>query len=354
MKIGIAINGEGRGHFSRARALAEVLAERHEVSFWVPSHLSGELTGYFPTAKIHSIPCLRFVQKGFSIRYLKTISINAGKVLFPYYIHAQIARDLRDSGIDAIISDFEPFTSKAAKIIGIPVLQLNHPGVVVRSFSLNPAALISQIVALYMMQNSDRRIFCSFFDGDVGPIVRSELRTKSVSRGDYYVVYQKSLYAEILSPILSAVGRKHFKVFPHPKADYAEALAGCRGLIAPAGHQSISEALALGKPVLAIPVKGQYEQELNARKLRTSGFGDFAHAEKLPTALPAFIASIETYEHALAMRNLVGEKLTKRGWSCADETIRAVGMIENFLLDSKIHPEWKRKAFFAPALLELR
>ena len=93
--------------------------------------------------------------------------------------------------------------------------------------------------------------------------------------------YLKPLYRELLLPLLDRLGRDRFKVFPDPKADYAEALATARALVAPAGHQSISEALALGKPVFAIPVEGQFEQELNARKLRETGFGDWSDYRNL-------------------------------------------------------------------------
>jgi UDP:flavonoid glycosyltransferase YjiC (YdhE family) len=353
VKIGIAINGEGRGHFSRARALAEILKERYEIVFWVPAHLEKELSGYFPETTIHSIPYLKFVQKGFSIDYLKTITVNAGLVIYPDAICNRIRKELVTEEIESLISDFEPFSSKAAKLEGIPVLQLNHPGIVTRSISLYPTTLVTQLVALYMMAWSDRTILCSFFNGDVGPIIRKELRSKPVTRGDYYVVYQKPMYRDFLTPVLEAIGTEHFKIFPDPKADYAEALAGARGLIAPAGFMSISEGLALGKPVFAIPVSGQYEQILNAKKLKESGFGDFAQYKEIRKALPRFISSISRYESAISKNRIAANHSGRKSWACQDDTMRAVGMIENFIIDSQTKLEWKRKAFAFPALFEM-
>lgn len=46
---------------------------------------------------------------------------------------------------------------------------------------------------------------------------------------------------------------------------YIEELISCRGLIATSGFESVSEAAVLGKPVVVIPLKNQFEQELNAR-----------------------------------------------------------------------------------------
>lgn len=41
-------------------------------------------------------------------------------------------------------------------------------------------------------------------------------------------------------------------------------MAGCRGVVCSAGFESIAEAACLGKPVLAVPVEGHREQQLNA------------------------------------------------------------------------------------------
>lgn len=352
MNIGIAINGEGRGHFSRARALAEILCERHTISFWVPEHLASELAGYFPKAAIHHIPYLKYMQRGFNLDYAATIAVNASLFLFPQRARQKIARQLREADIGMVLSDFEPFSSAAAKQIGLPVLQLNHPGIVTRAFSFSPAAIVARIVSAYMMAYSDRTVLCSFFGGDVGPIIRKELREKRITRGDYVLVYQKPMYREYLEPVLASLPDQAFRIFPDPKADYAEALAGCKALVAPAGHQSISEALALGKPVFVIPVKAQFEQELNAQKLRESGFGDYSFYDSLGTALPAFLSSLGTFENAIANGRMSGAHSPKKAWSCADETHRAAALVENFIRASAHAPEWKRRTVLAPLFQE--
>jgi len=352
MHIGIAINGEGRGHFSRARALAEILGEKHEISFWVPEHLAGELSGYFPRCTVRTIPYLKYEQRGFTLDYIATIAVNASLFLFPQRTRQKIAKELREAGVDMVLSDFEPFTSAAAKMTGLPVLQLNHPGIVTRTFSLSPAAIVARIVSVYMMAYSDRTILCSFFGGDVGPIIRRELREKKITRGDYVLVYQKPMYREFLEPVLASLPDCPFRIFPDPAGDYAGSLAGCRALVAPAGHQSISEALALGKPVFVIPVEGQFEQELNAEKLRESGFGDYAFFGKLGTALPAFLANLGMFENAIAKNRMAGARADKNSWACRDDTVRAAALVENFILDSRLAPAWKRRTVLFPIFQE--
>jgi uncharacterized protein (TIGR00661 family) len=50
-------------------------------------------------------------------------------------------------------------------------------------------------------------------------------------------------------------------------------MAGCKGLMTTAGFESICEAMLLGKPVLMVPVSGQYEQACNALDASKSGAG---------------------------------------------------------------------------------
>jgi hypothetical protein len=48
------------------------------------------------------------------------------------------------------------------------------------------------------------------------------------------------------------------------EAAFLEQLAGCRAYVGSAGFESLCEAHWLGKPVLAVPTEGQFEQTLNA------------------------------------------------------------------------------------------
>ncbi len=351
MRIAFSINGEGRGHFSRAVALAEILSARHEITFWAPEHLTAELRGRFPDCGVYSIPYFAFVQNGFTVDYVKTALANAGLLLGAVGTSAEIARRMRDARVEAVVSDFEPFAARSAKLLGIPVLQLNHPGVVLRSHSLGFGAIVARLVSRYMMARSDRTIICSFFDGDVGPIVRKELREREAVAGEHVAVYLKPLYRDTLFPLLERLGKERFRTFPDPRADYAETLLSCRALVAPAGHQSISEALALGKPVLAIPVQGQYEQELNARKLRATGFGDWCRHRDLPRKLPDFLDNLEAYEKAIARSRASAAGEGEKRSSCRDETERAALMVERFCAESRRRPEWRRRPLLAAMLL---
>lgn len=55
--------------------------------------------------------------------------------------------------------------------------------------------------------------------------------------------------------------------------NFLQDMAACKGLICTAGFESICEAMYLGKPVMVIPVAGQYEQACNALDTEATGAG---------------------------------------------------------------------------------
>jgi uncharacterized protein (TIGR00661 family) len=63
--------------------------------------------------------------------------------------------------------------------------------------------------------------------------------------------------------------------------DFAADLAASRAVLASAGHQLMSEARYLGKPLFVVPMPNQHEQAINARYARLEGFGDYASIQEL-------------------------------------------------------------------------
>jgi uncharacterized protein (TIGR00661 family) len=61
----------------------------------------------------------------------------------------------------------------------------------------------------------------------------------------------------------------------------------------------MSEAVYLRKPMLAVPLAGQFEQEMNARYLGRMGYGTSAAALDAP-ALERFLEREELHAEALA------------------------------------------------------
>jgi hypothetical protein len=182
-----------------------------------------------------------------------------------------------------------------------------------------------------MMGHYDRHLFVSFYNGDVGPILRDQFFSVPNERGDYYVVYVKSSYRKKVTEALARLGVDNYMLFPNPEHNFATALAGCKGLISSAGHQSLSEAITLGKPVFAIPQRGQFEQRLNAEMLVRSGWGMKGRFSNLNRSLAAFVRQIDSFPRYEAAR--AADYRGKDGvqFRFTNDRNRAVEMIDSFL-----------------------
>ncbi len=65
------------------------------------------------------------------------------------------------------------------------------------------------------------------------------------------------------------------------------------------GFTLISESIYLKKPVLSIPVKGQFEQILNAIYLERLGYGEF-HEELEKDSVIHFLSKLDSYNDSLS------------------------------------------------------
>jgi uncharacterized protein (TIGR00661 family) len=115
--------------------------------------------------------------------------------------------------------------------------------------------------------------------------LRQEVLSATPQTGDYVLVYVTSPAKE-LAALLKRVrckfiaygfgieGEQGDIVFKKPSMDgFLRDLAGAKAVIANAGFSLVSEALHLGKPYLAIPVKNQFEQTFNAYHVDKLGYG---------------------------------------------------------------------------------
>lgn len=291
-RIGFSLAGEGRGHAARVVALSRYLRKHYELVYFCPEPSLDFILKHIPEAVIEPVPALSFVKNGHGIDYLKTLLTTIRTVQTLNQDISHLAMRIRNLNLTAMISDFEPYASWAAAQCDVPVLNLNHPGIILKFLGFSPGAWVAQGVATFMMPPAQKTIICSFYRGDVGPIIRDELHQSIPVAGDYYLVYAKDSSRELMQSVLNRFPRESFKIFPNPDEDFTKSLIGCRGVIAPAGHQLISESLFLGKPVLAIPQAGHFEQRLNARMLQLSGRGQCGRFRTLEKDLTRFLAGI--------------------------------------------------------------
>jgi hypothetical protein len=314
MRIAYSCAGEGFGHAARMVALYGELSQNHEVFLYVPGTVrdfvnkkvssgSGKILN---DEDIAPVPHFAFAKKGNAIDYLGTAATGLKTVLGLPATVVALARALRGQRVELVLSDFEPFLPWAARLAGIPIVQMNHPGIVERYVDADPLSWTTALFASLMQGPWDRRILVSFFGGDVGPVLRPSLAAKAVEDRGFLAVNIKEESRTALLPALQALKGIPWRLFPAPGADFDEALATCTAVIAGAGHQTLSEALVLGKPVLAIPQDGQFEQLLNARMLEGTGRGSWCTAKDFGAALPGFLDALPQ------LRGMIGTRASSK------------------------------------------
>ncbi len=340
MRIAYSCAGEGFGHAARMAALHADLAARCRIDLYVPETVKRFVRSKLPEASISGLPCFELAKRGNRIDYRLTAfkALRLAAHLIPEVL--RLSRVLRRRRTDVVLSDFDPFLPLAARLAGIPVVQMNHPGIVLRHLEADPRSWIAALSARFLEGPWDRRLIVSFYGGDVGPVLRKSLYRHRVRDEGFIAVNLKNEARAKILPILDATPGLRYKLYPSPGADFDEGLASCSAVITGAGHQTLSEALCLGKPVLALPQEGQFEQALNARMLERTGRGAACSVAELPCALPRFLSGLDQFR---APRILPAEfcltdsrdELLRKLWECfgeltsrgtsADRIVRAVG-----------------------------
>jgi uncharacterized protein (TIGR00661 family) len=126
----------------------------------------------------------------------------------------------------------------------------------------------------------------------VPPVLRPEVLAARRAPGEHLLVYQTAAGNRALLPVLRRLpmecrvygtgreGREGNVVLrPFSQETFLDDLRTARAAIAGGGYSFMSEAVHLHVPLLAVPLRGQYEQELNARYLERLGYG--VHATRI-------------------------------------------------------------------------
>jgi uncharacterized protein (TIGR00661 family) len=214
-----------------------------------------------------------------------------------------------------VITDFEPMCAYLANHYDLPLITIDNqhrlrymhyhcPGPLHRDRrlavniirSLVPRPDVSLVTTFYFgLPKNDRTFLFS-------PLLRSEVRSLRPRTGNHILVYLTSGFESFLE-LLKAFPRERFIVYGQrdggpdgnlqfkapSKEGFLKDLAECKAVMATAGFTLMTEALHLGKPYLALPMSGQFEQAINAvfleqlkcgvnmHRLSKAGIGDFLY-----------------------------------------------------------------------------
>jgi len=277
MKILYAFNGTGYGHASRVISILPLL-QHHEVDIMVSGEMNPIDIGYD----------IKYQFKGFTFVY-DNGKINYWKTIKRLDI-IQFIKDVWSLNVtqyDLVISDFEPISARSAKLRGVKSLSLSHQASFLskntpRSYEVDPMA--EWVLKNYASCKHNIGFhFDKYDDFILSPHIRSVIRDNKnkTERKGYVLVYLSAYKVEDLVNVFSKYKDFQFVIFssqinkpgwnnsnvkfrPANQSEFMYALLQCSGVITGGGFETIAEALYLNKPVLTIPIKGQYEQECNA------------------------------------------------------------------------------------------
>lgn len=338
-KIFISLSGEGRGHATRVRALVEALAGEHQVRIFAPGDAYPFLAPLYAgtEVRVDHLPGLCFAYDDrHRLRYPATL----GRLLsYLRQLPATLERltaELRREQSDLVITDFEPALPRAARRCGVPFISLNHQHFL-RTYDLSGlphrlrwhAAYMAAIVGAYYSGQEETIVSSFYFPPlrpgcrrvtQVGVLLREAVRaTRPVTR-QHLVAYWRKFGSEAVLRALENTGlevrvyglgerpprgRLSFRAIN--EAGFLDDLAGCTALVCTAGNQLVGEALYLGKPVFALAETNNFEQEINAHFLRTSGAGEaMPMTEFTEGHLHRFLASLDQYRRNIRRERLDG------------------------------------------------
>jgi uncharacterized protein (TIGR00661 family) len=244
---------------------------------------------------------------------------------------------------DCVVTDFEPMTAYLATHYDLPLISIDNQQRIRYMTYPCPARLqkerrMTVSVIRAMVPRPDVSLVTTFYYGVAkndrtfffSPILRKEVLSRQPFAGEHVLVYLTSGFASFLK-ILKSFSREQFRVYGYDRNDrdghivyksfskegFLQDLASCKAVMATAGFTLMTESFYLRKPYLALPMSGQFEQELNAfllarlsyginlRRIRTEAIGNFLYQ------LPDFKEKLNTYraEDNSAIKAMLGELL---------------------------------------------
>jgi uncharacterized protein (TIGR00661 family) len=343
LKILYGVVGEGMGHAMRSRVVLEhLVGEGHDVEIMGSGRAVEFLEKRFGKDRANRIHGLHMIYEENRVRRGRTLWSNvlAGTTGIPKNIAAyfELISSFRP---EVVVSDFESWTYLYAKAHRLPILSIDNMQI------LNRCELPPEIYAGYeadfqiakafvksKLPFCDEYFITTFFRPSIRkqktrlfpPILRPEILKAQRSRGEHLVVYQTAEGNESLAETLKRTNiecrifgmrrgitsdeRDENLVYrPFSEQGFIDDVASSRGVIAGGGFTLMGECVYLHKPMLSVPIGGQFEQVLNGRYLSREGFGAMAKSLDDPRTVHDFVERLPEYESKLSAYQQDGNQL---------------------------------------------
>lgn len=283
MKVLYAIQGTGNGHLARAMEVVPCLQKRAQVDVLVSGIQADLLLPFDVKYKLHGLSFI-FGRSG-GVDLWKTFMSSTVRRLI------QEVNELPVEQYDMVISDFEPISAWACSVKEIPCIGLSHQLATLDPLSPKPQE--TDMLGKFIMkhyaptQHNYGFHFKAYNKGIYTPVIQRKIRELDVTDQGHYTVYLPAYddarllkhlarFKDVRWEVFSKHNQKpfqyhHINVQPIHHGNFIKSMASSSGVLCGAGFETPSEALYLQKKVLAIPMKNQYEQHLNAAALQDLG-----------------------------------------------------------------------------------
>ncbi len=283
MRILYAVQGTGNGHLCRAMDIIPCLQEHGEVDVLV-SGIQADIPLPFDVKyKLHGLSFI-FGKHGGVDLWRTFISSTVRKF-------SKEINSLPVEQYDMVINDFEPISAWACHLKDKPCIGLSHQ--IGALDPLSPKPNESDTLGKFIMKNYAPSTFAygfhfkSYSENMYTPVIRQAVRDLEIQDKGHYTVYLPSYddghllkhlsrFDDVKWQVFSKHNRKAFslknvQINPINSDAFINSMAQSSGVLCGAGFETPAEALYLGKKLLVIPMKNQYEQHLNAASLKEMG-----------------------------------------------------------------------------------
>jgi uncharacterized protein (TIGR00661 family) len=326
MRILYGVVGEGMGHATRSCVILKHLVAAHEVQIVVSGRAHGFLRRAFPALEVHEIAGLNMVYEDNEVQRRRT-ALDFLKKLPAFAENFETMTRLSEGfRPELVISDFESLAYLYAKQHDLPVLSIDNMQIINRctlDVEIPPEEQASfqmaKAIVKAKLPHCDHYLITSFFfptprkprTSLFPPILRDAVLDAERSVGEHVLVYQTSdTFHELVPTLQRLPGKFHVYGLKRDEAlgnvtlkgfsedGFVRDLASARAVLAGGGFSLMGEAVYLGKPMLSVPLKGQFEQTLNALYLQKLGYGEY-HRELSEAAIARFLERAPDYARNL-------------------------------------------------------
>jgi uncharacterized protein (TIGR00661 family) len=327
VRILYGVNGEGMGHATRSEVMIGALLEDNDVRVMA----SGAAYKYLEPRLGHVSEVFgpSFEMDHGEIRRWATVrhTMTAATKELPGSVRRWIGV-VDEWRPDVVVTDFEPLSGIYARSAHVPLVCVDNIHMIDRcrhDDEITAGAMddyrIARAVTRAMVPTAGDYVITTFFKPPlargrtvlVPPIVRPDIVAAKPVRGDHLLVYSGG-ESDLIDALRDCgvpsrvygmrdgdeVGTTDGSIEYRARSvdGFLEDLVSARGVITGGGFSLLSEAVYLGKPVLSVPLRGQFEQLMNARYLHREGFGMCAPTIDAKT-LSAFLDELDGYHDRL-------------------------------------------------------